>query len=126
MKLLQQIVWQLENKVFPAIKYLDNPISFPIDEHTKISTSKSGNCVTIISHMWTDEHLMINTVESGTLIEHKITFNGEHLETINNSLNKLISSTIKDITSKDHKKKLLTQRIKDLNEELFNLDSRKE
>lgn len=118
MELLKEIVQKLENKIFPALKYLDQPINYAIHPHSKLSSSVSGNTITLSSEMFTDEHLSVVTTISGSLVEHTVFFEGINLQDINNALDRLIQYSISPIMSTDYKKDKISQKIKELNIEL--------
>jgi|GEM_PF-2026703 len=122
MELLKAIVHKLENKIFPALKYLDQPINYAIHPHSKLSSSVSGNTITLSSEMFTDEHLSVVTTVSGSLVEHTVFFEGVNLHDINNALDRLIQYSITPVMSTGYKKEKINQKIKELNIELEEIE----
>lgn len=114
MEQLKRIVDKLENKIFPYRDLLSRGF-YPLDKETKLSINKSG--IGIMSHMFTDEHLDTTTVDSGTLIQKKLFFEGKYLDNIEKGLDTFISSVVEPLKSPEYRKQVLSEKIKKLQEE---------
>ncbi|GHE35128.1 hypothetical protein GCM10017764_17950 [Sphingobacterium griseoflavum] len=121
MKELEKIVELLKNEVFPAVEYIDTPLFLPIDKETKLTIRKQT--INLDSHFFTDDHLELVISKGDPLITTRLFFEGKHLPIITEGINKIIETIIKPIMSKDHKRQVITSKIKELEQELTEIEN---
>lgn len=120
MKELEKIVELLKNEVFPAVEYIDTPLFLIIDKETKLTIRK--HTINLDSYFFTDDHLELVISKGEPLITTRLFFEGRHLPRINEGINRIIETIIKPLMSKDHKRQVITSRIKELEQELLLID----
>lgn len=114
MEQLKRIVDKMEKEIFPYRNMLERGF-YPLSKETKLSINKAG--IGITSHMFTDEHLDTITTDSGTLVQKKMFFEGKHLDNIEKGLDHFISSVVDPLKSPEYRKKVISDKIKKLQEE---------
>lgn len=114
MEQLKRIVDKMEKDIFPYRDILARGF-YPLEKDTKLSINKSG--IGIMSYMFSAEHLNIDTVISGSLVQKKMFFEGKHLDNIEKGLDHFIASVVEPVKSPEYRKKVLSERIKKLQEE---------